>query len=104
MMLGPALALLASFALVGWRPAMAIPASPAPAPAAAAPAPRRPFTRGDAALREVAITFDACATRKGWYGFDRDVFEILKREQVPATIFVSGRWVDTHPEAMVDLT
>ena len=32
------------------------------------------------------------------------MFDILKREQVPATIFVSGRWVDTHPEAMVDLT
>ena len=52
----------------------------------------------------VAITFDACATKKGWYGFDCDVFDILRREQVPATIFVSGRWVDTHPEAMGDLT
>ncbi len=51
----------------------------------------------------MAITFDACATKKGWYGFDRDVFEILKREQIPATVFVSGRWVDTHPEAMADL-
>jgi peptidoglycan/xylan/chitin deacetylase (PgdA/CDA1 family) len=52
----------------------------------------------------VAITFDACATRKGEYGFDREVFDILKREQVPATIFVSGRWVDTHPDAMAELT
>ena len=32
------------------------------------------------------------------------MFEILKREQVPATIFVSGRWVDTHPDAMAELT
>ena len=32
------------------------------------------------------------------------MFEILKREQVPATIFVSGRWVDTHAEAMAELT
>ena len=31
------------------------------------------------------------------------MFDILKRERVPATIFVSGRWVDTHPEAMGDL-
>ena len=68
------------------------------------PAVPAPVSRGDAGPREVAITFDACATRKGWYGFDRDVFEILKRERCPATIFVSGRWVDTHPEAMADLT
>jgi peptidoglycan/xylan/chitin deacetylase (PgdA/CDA1 family) len=97
-----ALAFWSTSALVGGRPAASL--SAAPAPAVTAPASRRPFTRGDAGRREVAITFDACATRKGWYGFDRDVFEILERQEVPATIFVSGRWVDTHPEAMADLT
>jgi peptidoglycan/xylan/chitin deacetylase (PgdA/CDA1 family) len=51
----------------------------------------------------VAITFDACATRTQENGFDRGVFEILKREQVPATIFVSGRWVESHPDAMTEL-
>ena len=45
----------------------------------------------------VAITFDACAIRTKGYDFDRAVFEILKRERVPATIFVSGRWVESHP-------
>jgi peptidoglycan-N-acetylglucosamine deacetylase len=43
----------------------------------------------------VALTFDACPTRAG-KGFDREVFEILRREQVPATVFVSGRWVERH--------
>ncbi|HZL20235.1 MAG TPA: polysaccharide deacetylase family protein [Polyangia bacterium] len=81
-----------------------MPASAAPVPAVSLATQRHPFTRGDPGIREVAITFDACATRKGWYGFDRDVFEILERQKVPATIFVSGRWVDTHPEAMADLT
>ncbi|HEX3906098.1 MAG TPA: polysaccharide deacetylase family protein [Polyangia bacterium] len=88
-----------------------LPAAAPPAPGAALPVsagPARPLSRpiSRVATREpaVAITFDACATKKGWYGFDRDVFDILKREQVPATIFVSGRWVDTHPEAMGDLT
>ena len=69
-----------------------------------APPLSRPISRVTTHESAVAITFDACATKKGWYGFDRDVFDILKREQVPATIFVSGRWVDTHPEAMGDLT
>jgi peptidoglycan-N-acetylglucosamine deacetylase len=66
--------------------------------------PVRPIARIDTRDPSVAITFDACATMKGEYGFDREVFEILKREQVPATIFVSGRWVDTHAEAMTELT
>ncbi len=72
--------------------------------AVAAPAASRPIRRVETQQPQVVLTFDACATKKGWYGFDRDVFEILKREQVPATIFVSGLWVETHPEAMADLT
>jgi peptidoglycan/xylan/chitin deacetylase (PgdA/CDA1 family) len=51
----------------------------------------------------VAITFDACATRRQTYEFDRPIFETLKREGVPATIFVSGRWVEGHPDAMAEL-
>ncbi len=51
----------------------------------------------------VAITFDACATRTQSYTFDRPVFETLKREGVPATIFVSGRWVEEHADAMAEL-
>ena len=84
-----------------WLALQAIAALPAPA----SPLPRstRPISRIETREPAVAITFDACATKKGWYGFDRDVFEILKREQIPATVFVSGRWVDTHPEAMADL-
>jgi peptidoglycan/xylan/chitin deacetylase (PgdA/CDA1 family) len=68
-----------------------------------APAAARPITHVETREPAVAITFDACATKKGQYGFDQEVFEILKREQVPATIFVSGRWVDTHAEAMAAL-
>jgi len=51
----------------------------------------------------VAITFDACATHSQTYIFDRPIFETLKREGVPATIFVSGRWVEGHPDAMEEL-
>jgi peptidoglycan/xylan/chitin deacetylase (PgdA/CDA1 family) len=46
----------------------------------------------------VALTFDACATNVQPNGFDRAVFDILRREQVPATVFVSGRWIEFHPE------
>ncbi|MFL5308136.1 MAG: polysaccharide deacetylase family protein [Polyangia bacterium] len=96
---------LALGAAVAAPPASPPPVSVAPAPApSASPAFTRPIRRVETQQPEVVLTFDACATKKGWYGFDHDVFEILKREQVPATIFVSGLWVETHPEAMADLT
>jgi peptidoglycan/xylan/chitin deacetylase (PgdA/CDA1 family) len=65
---------------------------------------RRPLTIVETTDRQVAITFDACATRAQNNGFDKAVLDILEREAVPATIFVSGRWVETHPAAMADLT
>jgi len=88
------------------RAAAAMPPAPPPVVPAPAPAPvaTRPIRRVETQEPQVALTFDACATKKGWYGFDRDVFDVLKREQVPATVFVSGLWVETHPEAMADLT
>jgi len=51
----------------------------------------------------VAITFDACATRTQGYTFDRAIYEIIKREGLRATIFVSGKWVDFHPDVMAEL-
>ena len=51
----------------------------------------------------VAITFDACATRTQGYTFDRAIYDIIKREGLRATIFVSGKWVDFHPDVMQEL-
>ena len=51
----------------------------------------------------VALTFDACPTAKGARGFDQDIFDILLRERIPATVFVSGRWVETHREEALAL-
>jgi peptidoglycan-N-acetylglucosamine deacetylase len=45
----------------------------------------------------VALTFDACATLRQPNGFDRKVFDILAAERVPATLYLSGRWVQKHP-------
>ena len=47
----------------------------------------------------VALTFDACATLRQPNGFDRRVFEVLAAEQIPATLYLSGRWVEKHPSA-----
>jgi peptidoglycan/xylan/chitin deacetylase (PgdA/CDA1 family) len=64
---------------------------------------RAPITRVETGEPTIAITFDACATRTQGYGFDRAIFDLLRTENVPATIFVSGRWVEAHPEVMGEL-
>ncbi len=46
----------------------------------------------------VALTFDACATMGQANDFDRAVFDILKSENIAATVFVSGRWLQKHPD------
>jgi peptidoglycan-N-acetylglucosamine deacetylase len=51
----------------------------------------------------VALTFDACATQDQPNAFDRRVFEIIKKEQVPVTVFVSGRWIEFHPDIAREL-
>jgi peptidoglycan/xylan/chitin deacetylase (PgdA/CDA1 family) len=51
----------------------------------------------------VTLTFDACATGEQANSFDRAVFDILKREQVPATVFLSGRWIETHRDEAREL-
>jgi peptidoglycan-N-acetylglucosamine deacetylase len=71
-----------------------------PAPTAG---PATPIRRVETEVPMVAFTFDACATRTKGYGFDRAVFEVLQREHVPATVFVSGRWIESHPDVMAEL-
>jgi peptidoglycan-N-acetylglucosamine deacetylase len=51
----------------------------------------------------IALTFDACATLTQPNAFDRRVFEILKKEKIPATVFVSGRWLENHPDIAREL-
>ncbi len=66
----------------------------------------RAFDHGSRAHPQVALTFDADMTvdmqRRlnagqvaGWY--NREVIEVLRREQVPATLFLTGLWVQTYP-------
>jgi peptidoglycan-N-acetylglucosamine deacetylase len=50
--------------------------------------------------RALALTFDACATKKQANGFDQKIFEILQREKVPVTIYMTGTWAETHPSAV----
>ncbi len=53
------------------------------------------ITSGPKACPAVAITFDLCPVRKG-PGFDAELIQLLNDRRVPATMFVSGRWVAKH--------
>lgn len=56
-----------------------------------------------AATDRVALTFDACSTFDN-YSYDAQAIDVLEKEQVPATLFVSGRWALAHPEEMARLS
>lgn len=52
---------------------------------------------GPRSSKMVALTFDACPTDLR-EEFDADAIDVLLRESVPATLFLSGRWVERHPD------
>jgi len=51
----------------------------------------------------MALTFDACGGVFG-SGYDVELINFLKREQVPATLFMNGRWIDCHWEDLRELS
>lgn len=79
--------------------------APAPGPATPRDAPLPSFAIAGVRTQRpvVALTFDACATLNQDNGFDRGIFEFLKREQIPVTIFATGRWIEVHPAEAKEL-
>jgi len=54
-------------------------------------------TRLDTAEKVIALTLDACGSARG-KGVDALLMEFLIREQIPATLFINGRWIDANPD------
>ena len=52
--------------------------------------------------KKIALTFDACPTSKV-DEYDEKVIEVLVREKVPATLFMSGRWVEKNTDTVKSL-
>jgi peptidoglycan-N-acetylglucosamine deacetylase len=48
---------------------------------------------------EIALTFDLCPVRKG-PGFDAALVDELAADNIPATFFLSGRWIAHHDSAV----
>ena len=43
----------------------------------------------------IALTLDACGGKNG-DGYDRELIDFLKAHNIPATLFMSGLWIDAH--------
>ncbi|MFZ4855177.1 MAG: polysaccharide deacetylase family protein [Desulfuromonadaceae bacterium] len=54
-------------------------------------------TRLDTDQKVIALTLDACGSNGG-KGVDSRLLEFLIQEQIPATLFINGRWIDTNPD------
>ncbi|ODR98079.1 hypothetical protein AUC68_11325 [Methyloceanibacter methanicus] len=46
----------------------------------------------------IALTFDLCESNGHRTGYDGRVIDYLRDEDVKATLFVSGKWLESHPE------
>jgi len=59
-------------------------------------------TRLDTAEPVIALTFDACGGPRG-SRVDTVLIEYLREERIPATLFVSGSWIDANPAVFKEL-
>lgn len=51
----------------------------------------------DTSDKVIALTLDACGSAGG-KGADARLLEFLIARQIPATLFINGRWIDANPE------
>src|SRR4030042_1423040 len=54
-------------------------------------------TRLNTDQKVLALTFDACGGPKG-SGYDAKLIDFLISEAIPATLFISGKWIDGNPD------
>jgi peptidoglycan/xylan/chitin deacetylase (PgdA/CDA1 family) len=53
-------------------------------------------THLDTSDKVIALTFDACGGPRG-SRYDASIIEFLRAEKVPATLFLSGSWINANP-------
>jgi peptidoglycan/xylan/chitin deacetylase (PgdA/CDA1 family) len=61
------------------------------------------ITHGDRSLPYIALTFDACQTASRPTGYDETVIKILTSTDTPATLFLGGLWMQSHPTQTQEL-
>lgn len=51
----------------------------------------------------IALTFDACGGKNG-DGYDAQLIDYLKKEHIPASLFVTGKWIDANYKIFLELS
>jgi len=60
-------------------------------------------TRLNTDQKVLALTFDACGGPKG-SNYDEKLIRYLENEKIPATLFISGKWIDANPDILQTLS
>jgi peptidoglycan/xylan/chitin deacetylase (PgdA/CDA1 family) len=60
-------------------------------------------TRLNTEQKVLALTFDACGGPRG-SKYDEKLIQYLETEKIPATLFISGKWVDRNPDLLQALS
>ncbi len=66
------------------------------------PAEAQVIKTGPSSCQAVALTYDLCPVRTA-SGFDRELVAFLKDHEIPATFFLSGRWITRHEAEVKEL-
>jgi len=64
---------------------------------------REPICHGSRAMSAIALTFDACQAGKP-AGYDAAVIRVLRCAHTPATLFLGGRWMESHAAVTKELS
>jgi peptidoglycan/xylan/chitin deacetylase (PgdA/CDA1 family) len=72
------------------------------APMIAAESQAQVITSGPPSCPNIALTFDLCPVRKG-SGYDKALVDYLIDHEIPATFFMSGRWITRHDPEVTQL-
>jgi peptidoglycan/xylan/chitin deacetylase (PgdA/CDA1 family) len=59
-------------------------------------------TRLDTEQKAMALTFDACGGPRS-VSYDVKLINYLRSEKIPATLFISGKWIDANPHIFQEL-
>lgn len=51
----------------------------------------------------IAFTFDACGGKNA-DGYDAELIDFLRKEKIPATLFVTGKWIDANYATFLQLS
>lgn len=51
----------------------------------------------------IAFTFDACGGKNA-DGYDAELINFLRKKQIPATLFVTGKWIDANYQTFLTLS